>query len=511
MNDVSLLEAVRANDLLGGTLPKLWARQVDLLESLQDPNIALHIWALGRGSSKTTLCALAAIFEAGVRGDLDGTLAGGRTRYVLCAAPGEEQSREFIRVCRGIIEASPVLRPMATISADRIDFTTASGAKTAIRSLPCKAETVRGMSASMCICDEFAHFGRTEGSSSATSMYEALDGSMVPFQDKATTVLISTPKGTSNLFAEKLRDVQGGVLPRARALQAATWDVRPDLTQEFLDRKRLELGEASFSQEYGAQFVDAGGSFFDTRDFEFIGDSPARPEEASRWTCSLDPAFHNDQFAVTFVGPSASEPGVLLVGRVETITPTGKLRAFTARRSREDRTLARVAQIIEPVAAVRPVSIVTDVHQSDAIRAYFGRLGYVVKVEAPSGKEKTAAFVSTRSRLVDRSLRCWRHPGLVEEMRRVRAKDTETVELPRVGSNHCDLIASLCQGVYQYRHHTGVPEGQVSGGRSMWAEVKGDLLGPEQDQKPGPLGSDIRTQGAHPPTRGSLSYRDLKF
>lgn len=199
------------------------------------------------------------------------------------------------------------------------------------------------------------------------------------------------------------------------------------------------------------------------------------------------------------------------MGQVEAITPTGKLRAFAARRSREDRTLARVAELIEPVAAVRPVSIVTDVHESDAIRDYFGQLGYTVKVEAPSGKEKTAAFVSTRSRLVGRSLRLWRHPGLVEEMRRVRAKDSETIELPRVGSNHCDLIASLCQGVYQYRHHTGVPEGQAIAGRSMWADVKDDLLGPDRSQRPGPLGSDIRTQGAHPPSRKPLSYRDLKF
>jgi len=171
-NPVSLAEAASDPRLLGATLPKLWKMQVETFSLLGDSEISLLMLVWGRGSSKTTISAVAAIYEAALRTDLDGMLARGRTRYVLCAAPGEEQSREFIRVCRGIIEASPVLRPMATVAADRIDFTSASGAKTAIRSLPCKAETVRGMSASMCICDEFAHFGRTEGSSSATAMYE---------------------------------------------------------------------------------------------------------------------------------------------------------------------------------------------------------------------------------------------------------------------------------------------------------------------------------------------------
>jgi hypothetical protein len=496
---VSLVEAALDPDLLGVTLPEPWKMQLEVFSMLENPDISLLMLVWGRGSSKTTLSAVAAIFEAALRSDLDGMLAPGRTRYVLAAAPGEEQSREFIRVCRGIIEASPVLRPMATISADRIDFTSASGARTAIRSLPCKAETVRGMSASMCICDEFAHFGRTEGSSSAPAMYEALDGSMVPFQNEAKTVLISTPKGTAGMFAEKFRDVQGGVLPRARAIQAATWDVRPDLTQEFLDRKRIELGEASFLQEYGAQFIDAGGSFFDTREFEFVGDSPARPEDASRWTASLDLAFHQDSTGVALVGPSREERSELVVGHLEAIVPGSRLRALTARRGREDKVLAHIARIIEPYAAVRSVSVVSDVHQADAVRSYFGRLGYAVRIET-GAKDKVRAFESTRARLTDGSLRLWRHPGLVEEMRRVQARN-ESIVLPRIGDNHCDLIAALCQGVFQYRQHTGIPEGHPAAGPSHWSALQDGPL-----PVPGP---PRRDRFGRP--KSSLSRNDLRF
>lgn len=496
---VTLLEAARAPDLLGATLPEPWKMQLEAFSLLGNPDVSLLMLVWGRGSSKTTVAAAAAIFEGALRTDLDGMLAPGRVRYVLAAAPGEEQSREFVRVCRGIIEASPVLRPMATIAADRIDFTSISGARTAIRSLPCKAETVRGMSASMVIADEFAHFGRTEGSSSAAAMYEALDGSMVPFGDKAKTVLISTPKGTAGAFAERFRDVQGGVLPRARAIQAATWDVRPDLTQEFLDRKRLELGEASFLQEYGAQFIDAGGSFFDTREFEFAGESPARPTAASRWTVSLDLAFHQDSTGVALVGPSAEDRAALVVGHLEAIAPGARLRSLTTRRGREDRVLAHIARIIEPYAEVRPVSVVSDVHQSDSVRSYFGQLGYPVKIES-SAKDKLRGFESTRARLGDGSLKLWRHQGVIEEMRRVQVRN-EALVLPRIADNHCDTIAALCQGVYQYRHHTGLPEGQPVGGKSLWSDA--------HDGMPAP--SAIRTRDRFGRPKPSVSRRDLKF
>jgi hypothetical protein len=38
-------------------------------------------------------------------------------------------------------------------------------------------------------------------------------------------------------------------------------------------------------------------------------------------------------------------------------------------------------------------------------------------------------------------------PLLVEELRRVRARDTETILLPRYGDSHCDTTAALALGV----------------------------------------------------------------
>jgi hypothetical protein len=120
-----------------------------------------------------------------------------------------------------------------------------------------------------------------------------------------------------------------------------------------------------------------------------------------------------------------------------------------------------VWEIIEPYSP----QVVTDQHQADAVRSYFGRLGRPVKVVNLTAPLQTAAFTSTRARLVDGSLRLWRHARLVDELRRVRAKDSETIYLPRAGGSHCDIASALALAVYELRWiNGGAPHGEPSGG-----------------------------------------------
>ena len=87
-----------------------------------------------------------------------------------------------------------------------------------------------------------------------------------------------------------------------------------------------------------------------------------------------------------------------------------------------------------------------------------------------NGPIQTAAFTSTRTRLLDGSLRLWKHPLLIEELRRVRAKDTERIELPRFGGGHCDLASALSLGVYMKRGLTDRPSGPPASGPSRITE-----------------------------------------
>ncbi len=448
---IRLSAAVRDPMLLGAAI-SWWPAQLELLDTLDGPE-QLHIWAIARQAGKSSMAAGASVHNAAMRPDLDSMIPHGRTRYVLVGSAGQDQSVEFIRVCAALVEESPLLAELAVVKADRIDFRiprTGPGgerwvAKTAIRAMSSSSRTTRGLSASLLVLDEFAHLIDTAGPGGDAQLYAALLPSLRVFGAKARTLIISTPNGRSGKFFELFEAAAGGALVSARVWQASVSEVVPNVDQSWLDARRAELGEALWAQEFGAEFTEAGGSFFDLSQVEFA-DAPVAPDDGEEWLVALDPAFHADSFGVVLLGRSRWDRETLVVGAVESIKPLGVARSFDARRSREDATLAAVWEAIAPYA---PSRIVSDQHNSAAIESFFGRRGIPVGIVNLSRPVQTAAFVALRSRLVDGSLRCWRHPRLVEELRRVRAKDTETIYLPRYGDSHCDAAAALALGVSQ--------------------------------------------------------------
>jgi Terminase large subunit, T4likevirus-type, N-terminal len=473
-----LVRAARDPQMLGATL-KLWPKQEELLASLEMPE-STHIWAIGRQASKSTLGAIAAVHNCALRPDLDAMVPHGRIRYVLAAAPGEAQAREFVGLCAALVEASDFLRGMAQVKTDRIDFTLPSGARTAIRAMPANSRSVRGVSASLIVLDEFAHFSDTSGPGSDERMYAALEPSTRVFGVAARMLLISTPFGETGRFYELFRAAQSGLLPSARVEHAPVWEIDMRLTEEWRERKRIEVGEDIFRQEYGAEFIAGGGQFFDLRGVEYE-DGPARPEDITRVVAGLDPAFHADKFGVAVLGESVNEPGVLLAGVLDGIAPGGRLKSLDRRRGREDATLAKVWELLEPYAG-SGLQIVTDQHQSDAVSSYFGRLGVAVRVVHLNGPKQTAAFTSMRTRLIDGSLRLWKHQPLIEELRRVRAGSTESIELPRHAGSHMDIASAAALAVYELRGVSGEPEGGPAAGCSLWAEANANLPAPTIDR-----------------------------
>jgi Terminase large subunit, T4likevirus-type, N-terminal len=458
---ISLLVAASDPELLGATLTP-WPRQIELLRGLDDRAVRTHLLAIGRQSGKSTLAAMLAVHNAMLRDDLNGMIPRGRTRYVLVASPSEDQSREFVSLCAGIIEASSLLAPMAEIKADRIDFRLPSGAHTAIRALAANSRSVRGMSASLVIVDEFAHFTDTAGPASDERLFTALEPSLRVFGEAATMVVISTPHGETGKFYELCQAAEAGTLPAARLTRAATWEIDPSLGEAWRERKRAEIGEDMLRQEYGAEFVAGAGQFFDLREIEFE-EAPFRPEDARQWVAGLDPAFHADRHGVVLVGESLTEPGVFLTGSVAAIDPGQRVRSWEARRAREDQTLAEVWAILEPYHAARPLKVVSDQHQADGIRSFIGRHGVEVEIINMTAPIQTAGFVSTRARLVDGSLRLWKHPLLLEELRRIRtARAAESVVVPRFAGGHCDAACALALACYAVRDGNPLPFAAVT-------------------------------------------------
>jgi hypothetical protein len=453
---VSLVAAARDRRLLGAQID--WRpKQLEVLELFGGP-VGTVVLSAGRQGGKSSTAMATAIHNAAMRPDLDAVLPRGRTRFVLVACPAEHQARENIAVGAAMIDASDVLRELAKVSADRIDFELANGAKAAIRALPANSRSVRGMSASLVIADELAHFNsEAMGPANDRRMLEALEPSMSAFGDLAKLIAISTPYGQSGEFWRLFQAAQDGLLPNSVALQMAAWVLNPALDSDGWRESRIAaMGLDSFLQEHGAEFTIGGGAFFDLRGVEFE-DGPVPPEDGRRWVAGFDPAFHGDRFGLAVVGESVAERGVLAVGVLDGLEPGAKRRSLGARRAREDSTLERVWELVEPYAEMG-LRIVTDQHQADAVRSYFGRLGPSVQVVNLTAPVQTAAFTSTRTRLVDGSLRLWRHPLLIEELRRVRAREgAEAIVLPRFGGGHCDVASALALATWAHRGVTDAP------------------------------------------------------
>jgi hypothetical protein len=503
---VSLTKAVSDRRLLGATLE--WRpRQLDLLKLFGRDDLRLVVAAAGRQGGKTSAAVATAIWGATLRDDLDGEMRRGQIRYALICAPREDQARELIQVAAGMIDASPVLRALApVVRADRIDFTLPSGARTAIRALPANPRSIRGMTASLTIIDEAAWLNSDDsGVANDVKMIEALEGSMSVFDAKALSklILISTPAGEQGRFFELFRQVEDGVIPNAAVMHAPAWELNPALdNEEWKESKRRLLGVDGFQQEHGAEFVAGGGAFFDLRGIEFEA-GPAQPEDGRNWVAGLDPAFHADRFGVALVGESIHNPGLLIVGAVDAIEPGGRLRSLDLRRSREDRTLSRVGELLEPYVA-QGLRAVTDQHQSDAVSSFLGRRGVSTRVVNLTGPLQTSAFTSTRARLDDGSLRLWKQPVLVEDLRRVRARDSESMLLPRYAGGHCDAASALALACFELRGATGAPAGEprVGYGSLLTGDGPG---GGQQLGRPGWVDPD-RGPAGRPP-----SIRDMPF
>jgi hypothetical protein len=455
---VSLGRAVRDERLLGAAI-SWWPAQLAIFDAIEKHRTT--VISVGRQSGKSSIAAATAVWDATCRPVLDGLMSPGRVRFQLIGCPGESQAKEVVELCEALAEASPALRGLFTVTATRIDFriprTRPDGstfeARTAIRALPANSRTIRGLSASLILLDEFAHFSDGGGPGSDDRMWTALLPSTRMFGAAGSHVVAcSTPEGTSGKFYELFQAAEGGAAPSSVAIRMATADVVPDVDPEWLEAQRVELGDALFDQEYRAEFVSGAGSFFDLDGLEFdAGPTPPGDPRIS-WTACLDPAFHGDKFGVALIGEHSFRPGEFVLGAVAALEPVGVALSFDARRAREDATLAAVWELIAPY---KPGRVVTDQHQSTAIESYFGRLGCRVETVNLNGPTQTAAFVSLRSRLVDGSLRLWRHEQLIEDLRRVRARDTETIFLPRFAGSHCDTASALAVGAWWLSQRPG--------------------------------------------------------
>lgn len=466
---VPLIKACQDPLLLGATL--LWrAPQLELLAHLEGPEVT-HAWNCSRQSGKSSLGGAAAVWNCTMREDLDALVPRGRIRYALIASPSEDQSREFVRICKAFIEGSPILQGLASFRSDRIDFQLPNSAKTAILAMPARDSSARGKTASLIVLDEAGHLADTEGPASDERLFTSLTPSTVVFGEKARILLASTPHGEGNLFHRIVTEAEGGVLPSARAVTRTIREMNPDISEEWLQARRAELGEPMYLQEYECAWLSGVNNLFDLTRIAFVS-GPADPGDAEYWIAAADIGYHNDMTGIVLIGPSKHEPGRLLAGVIHNIVPRRGSGTESAEvyRAREDSVNAQILKTIEPYS---PRRLIVDQHQAQPVRSYFETQGILVDVVQLTGALKTSMFLSLRARLENGSLRCWAHPQLVADLRRVRMTGADQIDLPRVGGSHEDTAMAAAMCCWEFRYVDEAPEHEVVVGRSTHvAEIR---------------------------------------
>ncbi len=465
---VGLVEACRDRRLLGVDLSP---RQAELATAIEAS--ATLICAAGRQSGKSLIAAAAMVANLLLRPDLD-AVAAGSARYALAVANSREQATILLGFARRLVEESPVLRSLLVGS--REDTLAFTGERFLV-AMPCQDRLLRGLSASMVVLDEFGHFRtETEGPAVAERIYSALRPSLAVYGERARLVAISTPYG-DNLFARLHARASSGELgPGAVSFTAATAEMNPRVSREFLEGERLQLGALDFEREYEAVFGAGAGNFFEedaVRDV--VGDyRELSREEGVGWLVGFDPSFSVDPSAAAAVGRSRSDRSQLVVGRVERWLPA-KSRRKRARQSTADRQEV-VDAVLDGVAAMAGefggCPVVTDQHlPATVIEGLRARGVRRVVVRAWTAQTQTDAFRALRAKVYAGAITLPADEQLVSELCRLRSKlraGSSQIEIPRSGESHCDLAVATASAVLELERHptgslraTAVPDARI--------------------------------------------------
>lgn len=467
----TILQACDDSELFGF---ELYPRQRELLAALEaGPRIA--VWALGRRSGKTTLGALASLHACLFRPDLDALVRRGERRYAVGVATNQSQARLLVQAARSIVERSPLLAALiCSDNEDSIGFELPSGARTELRAFPCNSRGGRGWPISFLVMDEAAHFlSENDGWQAADRVFGALIPATAQFGTAARIVVSSTPFGTEGFFATLYQQAASGELADAAAHHAATVDVNPTITGDFLASEQVRDPD-SFRSEYEAEFLGSGGAYLDWDHVEIADYSELPPDALHSPVAGLDAAFSSDPFGVAIVAESTADAGRLAVGCV---------RAFRSRRadSFEERDAARdevLDQVIDVCHRYRVTRAVVDQYAATPIIDRLYRAGLAVTQHTMTAATKTAIFGEMRARLYQRTLALPDDPELLAEARRLRTKHTagqSTVVNPRVRGSHGDRVQALALAVYELRY-ANEASGRLPGG-GAGLTLLGDLMG----------------------------------
>ncbi len=469
----SLLQAAADPRLLNF---KAHPKQRELL-GLIDAN-RIVVAACGRRFGKTKAAAAAALHNLLLVPELDRhtTLGPGERRYAMSVANNQAQARIFLEHALSLVKGSPTLKDeLVSATTNELVFR----GNRVLGAFPCTSKGARGYAASFVCLDEFAHFFDIEegGPAVAGRIWAALRPSVAQFGALGRTVLISTPMGSDGKFAELWQKAHTGQIKGGGAFQAPTSD-NPLVDQDFLAAEEAALGPDDFRREFGAEFIAGGGAFFDEEEVRSVSQpwKELLPTDAKGWLLAIDPSSARDPTAIALVGRDPWGSSDIVCGLVRRWIPERRRwKPGSAIESWIDATMAEIAALAQRFQA----RVVSDQYLGGTVIEKLRKHGVSPTIESWSTETQTNAFQNLRARISQGKIKLPDDEQLRLELSRIRTNfraQTSRVEIPRVGSSHCDIAVALVAAVWAHDRH-GL------GGDSAW------LKRPRPD--PGPYGRAI--------------------
>lgn len=155
-------------------------------------------------------------------------------------------------------------------------------------SQPATAGAGRGIPATLVIIDEQAW------QQYARDIYTAVVPTLATSGGRL--VVLSTPNGRANLFAELWQAAQDPAT--GWSAHCLPWSVHPDWDDAWAAARRDELGDEAFAQEHAVDFLVSGAARFDTEDIAALWRMPGfvPPEPEHRYVTAWDIARRRDAF-----------------------------------------------------------------------------------------------------------------------------------------------------------------------------------------------------------------------
>lgn len=191
------------------------------------------------------------------------------------------------------------------------------------------ANSGRGLSISLCFCDEFAFVGSSNSGSNNEEVADAFWTSLSPtLATGGSCIIASTPNGDDNLYASLWR----GAETNSNGFKSLLipWNIVPGRDEDFKTKEIGKIGKDKWEQEYECRFLSSDPLLFKSAFLLEYNPGP-QPEPDSRGILWFEPIVPKKTYILA-IDPSTgtgSDYSVIIIYSFPELTQVAEFRSNT--------------------------------------------------------------------------------------------------------------------------------------------------------------------------------------